>query len=71
MKVIRAEAPAPVIGPLPDPVATAGLRWRGPWSREESYRPGDVVRYKGASYIATAAVQGESPKASDSFDSYS
>lgn len=46
------------LGPLSDPVP---LSWRGEWSSEMSYRPGEVVSFEGSSYVAESEVTGTSP----------
>jgi hypothetical protein len=41
-----------------EPVA---LMWRGPWDAEAKYAPGQVVSYKGASYVADEENGGREP----------
>jgi hypothetical protein len=46
------------LGPLEKPVP---LAWRGAWDKGAQYQPGEVVSFKGASYVAEAAAAGEAP----------
>jgi hypothetical protein len=50
------------LGPLEEPIA---LAWRGSWSSDSKYEVGQVVSYKGSSYVAEAANGGEVPNAKE------
>lgn len=38
-----------------------GLVWQGQWVKTREYQPGDVVRFRGSSYVALIAVVGITP----------
>lgn len=44
-----------------------GLSWRGPWSSEASYQPGQVVAFDGSSYVAQAESKGTKPTNQDAW----
>jgi hypothetical protein len=46
------------LGPIDEPMP---LSWRGTWTSEAKYDVGQVVSYKGSSYVAEAANAGEVP----------
>jgi hypothetical protein len=50
------------LGPIEEPIA---LAWRGSWTAETKYEVGQVVSYKGSSYVAEAANGGEVPNAKE------
>lgn len=50
------------LGPLEEPIA---LAWRGSWTAEAKYDVGQVVSYKGSSYVAEAVNGGEVPNAKE------
>jgi hypothetical protein len=57
-KLSGSERQVGALGPLDKPVP---LSWRGSWSRDAQYQPGEVVAFKGASYVAEAATAGDAP----------
>jgi hypothetical protein len=61
-KLSDADRRVGALGPLEEPVP---LAWRGSWSEEAKYEPGQVVSYDDSSYVAEAATAGEAPNAKE------
>jgi hypothetical protein len=57
-KLSGAERRVGALGPLDKPVP---LSWRGSWSRDAEYQPGQVVSYGNSSYVAETGTAGEVP----------
>jgi hypothetical protein len=57
-KLSGAERSVGALGPLEKPVP---LAWRGTWTRDTAYQPGQVVSYGNSSYVAESATAGETP----------
>lgn len=61
-KLSGAERRVGALGPLEKPVP---LAWRGTWTGDVEYQPGEVVSYDNSSYVAEAATAGEEPNAKE------
>jgi hypothetical protein len=49
------------VGALSGPTAPVALSWRGDWSAQVAYGPGDLVSHEGAGFIAESESTGSAP----------
>ena len=61
-KLAGADRRVGALGPLEKPVP---LAWRGSWTRDAEYQPGQVVSYGNSSYVAEVATAGQTPNAKE------
>ncbi len=61
-KLSGADRSVGALGPLEKPVP---LAWRGSWTRDIDYQPGQVVSYGNSSYVAEVATAGQTPNAKE------
>jgi hypothetical protein len=61
-KLAGADRRVGALGPLEKPVP---LSWRGSWTRDAEYQPGQVVSYGNSSYVAEVTTAGQAPNAKE------